>query len=70
MACDIQIQINGELKKVAQGTSVSDLVNELELSQHAIAVELNLEIVARERLSLTALEDGDVLEIVTLVGGG
>lgn len=70
MACDIQIQINGESRTVDRGTLVSDLVHELELSQHAIAVELNLEILTQERYSQTALMDGDVLEIVTLVGGG
>jgi sulfur carrier protein len=35
-----------------------------------VAVELNLDIVPRDRWATTALKDGDRLEIVHFVGGG
>jgi thiamine biosynthesis protein ThiS len=35
-----------------------------------VAVELNREIVPRDRWSQTMLKDGDRLEIVQFVGGG
>jgi sulfur carrier protein len=35
-----------------------------------VAVEVNLEVVPRDRHAETTLHDGDRLEVVTLVGGG
>ncbi|MFN9938714.1 MAG: sulfur carrier protein ThiS [bacterium] len=34
------------------------------------AVELNLEILPRDQYDERLVQDGDVLEVVTLVGGG
>jgi thiamine biosynthesis protein ThiS len=64
------IQVNGESREVADGTSVTDLLRELGVTQPHVAVELNLEVVPRAQHAGTALRDGDRLEVVTLVGGG
>ena len=64
------IQVNGEAREIADGTSVTELLCELGVTQPHVAVELNLEVVPRAQHGGTALRDGDRLEVVTLVGGG
>ena len=66
----IEIRLNGEPRRVNAGASVAELLAELELAPARIAVERNRRLVRRAELSATALESGDELEIVTLLGGG
>jgi sulfur carrier protein len=66
----IQIEVNGERRDVAEGTTISGLLRELEVTQPHVAVEVNLEVVPRARHGDTMLRAGDRLEVVTLVGGG
>jgi sulfur carrier protein len=66
----MRIEVNGERREVADGTTVSALLRELEVTQPHVAVEVNLEVVPRARHAETVLRDGDRLEVVTLVGGG
>ena len=66
----ISIRVNGEHRRVPAGISVADLALELGLEPTKVAVERNLEIVARSTLATVVVEDGDDFEIVTFVGGG
>lgn len=66
----ISITINGEARRVAGGISIAALVAEIDLNPKKVAVERNLEIVPRSTLGAVMLCDGDVLEIVHIVGGG
>jgi thiazole synthase len=63
------VTLNGEQRRTDAAT-IADLVRELDLPPEKVAVERNGEISPRTRLAETALEDGDVLEIVHFVGGG
>jgi thiamine biosynthesis protein ThiS len=63
--------VNGEERAIAAGSTIGDLLRELELSPHAVVVEYNREIVRdRERLDTLVLATGDAVEIVHFVGGG
>ena len=64
------ITLNGETRNVATGTTVADLLAELEVLPKHVAVEVNLELVPRARHAEHSLRDNDRLEVVTLVGGG
>jgi len=66
----MKIEVNGETRELPDGTSISELLSELGVTQPHVAVELNLEVVPRAQHADTALRDGDRLEVVTLVGGG
>jgi thiamine biosynthesis protein ThiS len=66
----MQIEVNGERREVADGTTIAVLLRELDVTQPHVAVEVNLEVVPRDRHAETTLHDGDRLEVVTLVGGG
>lgn len=64
------IQVNGQSREIADGSSVAELLEELGVKQPHVAVELNLEVVPRAQHAATPLREGDRLEVVTLVGGG
>jgi sulfur carrier protein len=66
----VNILVNGASRSVPEGTSIAQLLGELELTAQAVAVEVNLQLVPRERHAEHQLGEGDRLEIVTLVGGG
>ena len=66
----LSIRVNGEHRRVRDGLTLADLALELGLEPAKVAVERNLEIVARSTLREVRVEDGDELEIVTFVGGG
>ncbi|MCY3004130.1 MAG: sulfur carrier protein ThiS [Planctomycetota bacterium] len=70
LAMQIEIRLNGETKSVPEGTSVAILVAGLGLRPEVVAVERNGRIVRRAEHATTALQRGDELEVVTLVGGG
>jgi sulfur carrier protein len=66
----MRIDVNGEAREVAQGISVLDLLHVLGVQAGPVAVEKNREIVPRAAHASTTLSDGDVLEVVSFVGGG
>lgn len=65
----MEISINGERKRI-EPASVLGLLQELGIDPRRVAVELNREILPKDRYAGTPLGDGDSLEIVHFVGGG
>ena len=66
----LSIRVNGEHRRVPDGTSIAEMINLLGLDPLRVAVERNLAIVPRGTLSQVCVEDGDDYEIVHFVGGG
>ena len=66
----MRIFFNGQPREVSEGTTVAQLLQQLELQPRYVAVEVNLELVPRQRHEAFVLQAGDRLEVVTLVGGG
>jgi thiamine biosynthesis protein ThiS len=65
----MNLTINGE-NQAHSVTTLADLVEGLGMKADRVAIELNREIVARDRWPQTQLHEGDRLEIVHFVGGG
>jgi len=65
----MQLTINGEEINF-DGTTVRQLLVQLQLADRPVAVERNGQIVSYSTFDQTKLNDGDILEVVTLVGGG
>lgn len=63
------VKINGALVDVA-GKTLADYLAETDYLTTRIAVERNDEIVPKAKYEETILEDGDVIEVVSFVGGG
>jgi thiazole synthase len=66
----VAVQVNGEPKSVPAGLSIAGLLREIGINPQKVAVERNLEIVARSTLDSVQVENGDSFEIVHFVGGG
>ena len=67
---EIEIIVNGKCLSVPASISVADLLVRLEIQQRAIAVEINQAIQPADGFAQRMLQNGDSLELVTLVGGG
>ena len=66
----MQLTINGEACPGAQGRTGAALRREREHDATAVGGEHNGQIVPAADFAATALNEGDVLEIVQFVGGG
>lgn len=64
------VKVNGTEREYRPGMSVLQLLEEMGYSITRVAVEKNGEIVPKNRLSDTYLEDEDSLEVISFVGGG
>ena len=66
----MELKINGEVRDLPDGLTVTTLVAHLGMKTDRVAVELNQQIVPRNSWEGTTLKSGDSLEIVHFVGGG
>jgi len=66
----IALQINGRRVELDQPTGLLAYLETLGVSPRAVAVEHNGAIVERSQYADEKLDDGDVVEIVRMVGGG
>ena len=62
--------MNGESREVRDRSTLDDLVRELSLTPARIAIELNHQVVRRDKWAQTTLAEADRIEIVHFVGGG
>jgi thiamine biosynthesis protein ThiS len=66
----VTITVNGEERAAKPGSTVTDLLYEMGLDPGRVAIERNLEILARPEWQKTSVQSGDRYEIVQFVGGG
>lgn len=64
------ITVNGTSEETPDGLSVRALLERHDLAKAPCAVEINERLVPRRDHESHQLRQGDVVEIVTLVGGG
>lgn len=64
------LTINGEVREFSSVENLSDLITHMGMKADRVAIELNRELVSRNRWGATPVKDGDKLEIVHFVGGG
>lgn len=69
-AGEIAIQVNGERRLCPAGLNLVRLLEELGYRPQLVVVEFNGEILPRGRWSAQEVQESDVLEVVTIVGGG
>lgn len=66
----MDVTINGEGRELPGEMTVAALLEHFGVDVARTVVELNREVVPRERYGATAVAEGDVLELVEIVGGG
>ena len=64
------IHVNGETSGIAPGTTVEQLLRELDAPDRGVAVALDGEVVRRGAWRDTAIADGTRVEVVVAVQGG
>ncbi len=67
---EIKIRINGKEKKIKTKMTLASLLELEGIPLKGTAVELNREIVYESMVQQIIIKDGDVLELVRIVGGG
>ena len=65
-----KIQLNGSVFEIKGGTNLNDLLNKLKIQKNKVAIEVNGEIVERNKYSNLILNKDDKVEIVHFIGGG
>jgi len=65
-----KIQLNGNPYEINNGTNLNELLNKLKIQKNKVAIEVNGEIVEKNKYPNLILNKGDKVEIVHFIGGG
>ncbi len=66
----ITLTVNGEKRELEGPVRLTAFLETLDIDTRNVAVAHNGAVLQREKWSEVTLQDGDVLEIVRMVGGG
>lgn len=66
----MKLTVNGKPVELAGPTPLLDYLAGLRVDPRSVAVEINDRILEREEFARAALREGDVVEVVRMVGGG
>ncbi|MDC1280158.1 sulfur carrier protein ThiS [Pelagibacteraceae bacterium] len=66
----IKIKINGKFSSINENLSLSNFLKQLKIPLKKVAIELNLEIIDKNKISKIKLKQNDKIEIVHFIGGG
>jgi len=65
-----KIQLNGDPYEINKGTNLNELLNKLKIKKNKVAIEVNGEIVEKNKYLNFILNKNDKVEIVHFIGGG
>ena len=65
-----KIQLNGVPYEINNGTNLNELLNKLKIQKNKVAIEVNGEIVEKNKYLKLILNKNDKVEIVHFIGGG
>jgi sulfur carrier protein len=66
----MKLTVNGQVREMDSGATLSAFLASLQLTEKLVLAELNGQAVDRSNFAVIKLAEGDVLEIVRMVGGG
>ena len=66
----IKIEINGKLSIIEENLILAKYLKKLQIPIKKVAIELNLEIVDKNKTNKFKLKKNDKIEIVHFIGGG
>jgi sulfur carrier protein len=70
MRLAVEIELNGAPHPITENQNLLDLIVALELSNKALAIAVNREVVPRQFWSQRVLQPRDRVDIVRAIGGG
>tara|TARA_B100000686_G_scaffold298966_1_gene332397 strand:- start:350 stop:568 length:219 start_codon:yes stop_codon:yes gene_type:complete len=65
-----KIQLNGKLYEINNGTNLNQLLNNLKIQKNKVAIEVNGQIIDKNKYPNLILNKDDKVEIVHFIGGG
>ena len=65
-----KIQLNGYPYEIIDGTNLNELLNKLKIQKNKVAIEVNGEIVEKNKYPNLILNESDKVEVVHFIGGG
>ena len=65
-----KIQLNGDPYEINNSTNLYELLNKLKIQKNKVAIEVNGQIVEKDKYSNLILNKDDKVEIVHFIGGG
>ena len=65
-----KIQLNGDPYEINDRTNSNELLNKLKIQKNKVAIEVNGEIVQKDKYQNLVLRKDDKVEIVHFIGGG
>ena len=66
----IKIKVNGKLSTINNNLSLLNYIRKLKVPLKKVAIELNQEIMDKNKLGKIKLKNNDKIEIVHFIGGG
>ena len=66
----IKIKINGKIKTIIKNSKLSELLKHLKIPLNKVAIELNEQIINKQKINKIKLKNNDKIEIVHFIGGG
>lgn len=66
----MNITLNGKKQTIDKNITVGNLISQLNLNKYALVVEVNKEILEKEKVKEHVLNEGDVVELISFFGGG
>ena len=66
----IKIKINGKFSTINENLSLSAFLKQLKIPLKKVAIELNQEIIDKNKTNKIKLKKNDKIEIVHFIGGG
>ena len=66
----IKIKLNGKLSTINNNLSLLNYIKKLKVPLKKVAIELNQEIMDKNKLEKIKLKNNDKIEIVHFIGGG
>jgi thiamine biosynthesis protein ThiS len=70
VANQLRVRVNGIEKHVGAGTTLRELIEAMGMGKQAVAAEVGGGLVPHREHAKRTLAEGDVVELVSLVGGG
>jgi sulfur carrier protein len=64
------IMFNGKKRDIKDNTNITEFITINSYKPEHVVVELNEEIISKERYQEIILKDNDVLEVLSFMGGG
>ena len=65
-----KIQLNGDPYEINGRTNLNELLNKLKIEKNKVAIEVNGEIIQKDKYQNLVLKKDDKVEIVHFIGGG